>query len=136
LLFIRLFLHNYCVDNQEFIGMIYKFFVLTPVLSFCTEGSLFLWLILNVSINPRAFFKLKNPILNRLGEMSYGIYMYQMLVIFGVVLVFKKMMIKMDPSVSSVFFYVLVTISVIGVSFLSKKFFEDRFLRLKKRFEV
>jgi peptidoglycan/LPS O-acetylase OafA/YrhL len=136
LLFIRLFLHNYCVDNQGLIGVVYKFFVLTPVLSFCTEGSLFLWLILNVSINPRAFFKLRNALLDRLGEMSYGIYMYQMLVIFGVVLVFKKMMMKMDPSVSSVFFYVLVTISVVGVSFLSKKFFEDRFLRLKKRFEV
>jgi peptidoglycan/LPS O-acetylase OafA/YrhL len=136
LLFTRLFLHNYCVDNQGLIGVVYKFFFLTPVLSFCTEGSLFLWLILNVSINPRAFFKLKNPMLDRLGEMSYGIYMYQMLVIFGVVLVFKKMMMKMDPSVSSVFFYVLVTISVIGVSFLSKRYFEDRFLRLKKRFEV
>jgi peptidoglycan/LPS O-acetylase OafA/YrhL len=136
LLFIRLFLHNYCVDNQGIIGAIYKFFVLTPVLSFCTEGSLFLWLILNVSINPRAFFKLRNALLDRLGEMSYGIYMYQMLVIFGVVLVFKKMMLKMDASLSSVFFYVLVTISVIGISFLSKKFFEDRFLRLKKRFEI
>jgi peptidoglycan/LPS O-acetylase OafA/YrhL len=136
LLFARLFLHNYCVDNQGFIGTIYKFFVLTPVIGFCTEGSLFLWLLLNVSINPRAFFKLTNPMLNRLGEMSYGIYMYQMLVIFGVVLVFKKTMLKMDPSVSSAFFYVLVTVSVIGVSFLSKLFFEDRFLRLKKRFDV
>jgi peptidoglycan/LPS O-acetylase OafA/YrhL len=68
--------------------------------------------------------------------MSYGIYMYQMLVIFGVVLVFKNRMLKMDPSVSSVFFYVLVTVSVIGVSYLSKRFFEDYFLRLKKRFDV
>jgi peptidoglycan/LPS O-acetylase OafA/YrhL len=136
LLFVRLFLHNYCVDNQGFIGIFYKFFVYTPVLSFCTEGSLFLWLLLNVSINPRAFFKLRNPILNKLGEMSYGIYMYQMLVIFGVVLVFKNRMLKMDASLSSVFFYVLVTVSVIGVSYLSKRFFEDYFLRLKKRFDV
>jgi peptidoglycan/LPS O-acetylase OafA/YrhL len=136
LLFVRLFLHNYCVDNQGFIGTIYKFFVYTPVLSFCTEGSLFLWLLLNVSINPRAFFKLRNPILNKLGEMSYGIYMYQMLVIFGVVLVFKKTMRGMDASLSSLFFYVLVTISVIGVSYLSKRFFEDYFLKLKKRFDV
>ena len=136
LLFIRLFLHNYFVDNQHIIGFVYHFFVLTPVLSFCTEGSLFLWLLLNVSINPRAFFKLQNPLLNRLGEMSYGIYMYQMLVIFGVVLVFKKTMLKMDASLSSVFFYAVVTLSVIAVSFLSKRYFEDRFLRLKKRFEV
>jgi peptidoglycan/LPS O-acetylase OafA/YrhL len=136
LLFIRLFLHGYCVDNQGIIGSVYHFFVLTPVLSFLTEGSLFLWLLLNVSINPRAFFKLQSPTLNRLGEMSYGIYMYQMLVIFGVVLVFKKTMLTMDASLSSVFFYVVVTFSVVAVSFLSKRYFEDRFLRLKKRFEV
>jgi peptidoglycan/LPS O-acetylase OafA/YrhL len=136
LLTVRFFFNNYCVDNQGIIGLIYRGFVLTPVVNVFTEGVLFLWLLLNVSINPRAFFKLKNPILNRLGEMSYGIYMYQMLVIFAVVLGFKKMMLKMTPSVSTAFFYVLVTIGVIGISYVSKRYFEDRFLRLKKRFDV
>jgi peptidoglycan/LPS O-acetylase OafA/YrhL len=136
LLFIRLFLHNYCIDNQGLSGNIYKFFVLTPVVGFFTEGGLFLWLLLNVAINPRALFTLKNPLLDRLGEMSYGIYMYQMLVIFAVVLVFKKWMLQMTPFLSSLFFYVVVTVSIIAVAGLSKHFFEDRFLRLKKRFEV
>ncbi len=136
LLIIRFFFNNYCVDNQGIIGTFYRGIVFTPVLNIFTEGSLFLWLLLNVSVNPKAFFKLRNPILNKLGEMSYGIYMYQMLVIFAVVLTFKKIMLKMDPSVSSVFFYVLVTIGVISVSFLSKKYFEDWFLRLKRRFDV
>jgi peptidoglycan/LPS O-acetylase OafA/YrhL len=136
LLIIRFFFNNYCVDNQGIIGLIYRGIVLTPVVNVFTEGVLFLWLLLNVSINPRAFFKLQNPLLNKLGEMSYGIYMYQMLVIFAVVLVFKKIMKEMDPSVSTAFFYVLVTFGVIGVSCLSKKYFEDRFLKFKKRFEV
>ena len=135
LLFIRFFLNNYCIENQGFIGEIYRFVILTPVVNVLTEGSLFLWLLLNVSINPKAFFTLRSPILNRLGEMSYGIYMYQMLVIFAVVLVFKKIMLQMDPSVSSVFFYILVTLGVIGVSFLSKRYFEDWFLKFKKKFE-
>lgn len=136
LLIIRFFFNNYCVDNQGIIGFVYRGFVLTPVVNVFTEGVLFLWLLLNVAINPRAFFKCQNPILNKLGEMSYGIYMYQMLVIFAVVLGFKKMMLKMTPSVSTAFFYVLVTIGVIGISWLSKRYFEDRFLKLKKRFEV
>ena len=136
LLIIRFFFNNYCVDNQGIIGLIYRGLVLTPVVNVFTEGVLFLWLLLNVSINPRAFFKLQNPLLNRLGEMSYGIYMYQMLVIFAVVLGFKKTMLKMPPSVSTAFFYVLVTIGVIGISYMSKRYFEDRFLRLKKRFAV
>jgi peptidoglycan/LPS O-acetylase OafA/YrhL len=134
LLFIRLFFHNYCVNNTTLMGTTYRFFVFTPVISVFTEGVLFLWLLLNVSVNPRAFFKLQNPLLDRLGEMSYGIYMYQMLVIFAVVLVFKKIMLQMTPSVSSVFFYLVVTVSVILVASLSKRFFEDRFLALKKRF--
>lgn len=136
LLIIRFFFNNDCVDNQGIIGFIYRGFVLTPVVNVFTEGVLFLWLLLNVAINPRAFLKLQNPLLNKLGEMSYGIYMYQMLIIFAVVLAFKKMMFKMTPSVSSAFFYVLVTIGVIGISWLSKRYFEDRFLKLKKRFEV
>jgi peptidoglycan/LPS O-acetylase OafA/YrhL len=136
LLVIRFFFNNYCVDNQTIIGTIYRGIILTPVITGFADGFLFLWLLLNVSINPRAFFKLQNPILNKLGEMSYGIYMYQMLVIFAIVLGFKKMMLKMDPSVSTAFFYVLVTIGVIGISWLSKRYFEDRFLTLKKRFEV
>jgi peptidoglycan/LPS O-acetylase OafA/YrhL len=135
LLFIRLFFHNYCVDNATLIGQIYRFLIFTPVFSVFTEGVLFLWLLLNVSVNPRAFFKLQNPLLDRLGEMSYGIYMYQMLVIFAVVLVFKKWMLQMPPSVSSLFFYAVVTLSVVVVSSVSKRFFEDRFLALKKRFE-
>ena len=136
LLIIRFFLNNYCVDNQGIIGLVYRGIVFTPVVNVFTEGVLFLWLLLNVSINPRAFFKLQNPILNTLGEMSYGIYMYQMLVIFAVVLGFKKMMREMTPSVSTAFFYVLVTLGVIGISWLSKRYFEDRFLRLKKQFDV
>jgi peptidoglycan/LPS O-acetylase OafA/YrhL len=104
LLFIRLFFHNYCVDNTTLIGTTYRFFVFTPVIGVFTEGVLFLWLLLNVSVNPRAFFKLQNPLLDRLGEMSYGIYMYQMLVIFAVVLVFKKIMLQIPPPLSSLFF--------------------------------
>jgi peptidoglycan/LPS O-acetylase OafA/YrhL len=55
LLFIRLFFHNYCVDNATLMGTTYRFFVFTPVISVFTEGVLFLWLLLNVSVNPCAF---------------------------------------------------------------------------------
>ncbi len=132
ILFFRLFFHIYFFDNQFFI---YKFLFLTPVLGSITEGSIFLWLILNVSVNPRPLFQLNNAFLEKLGGISYGIYMYQMLVIFGVVLVFKKMMLLMPPPLSSAFFYSIVTIGVIGVSWISKKYFEDWFLKFKNRFE-
>jgi peptidoglycan/LPS O-acetylase OafA/YrhL len=132
ILFFRLFFHVYFLDNQFFI---YKFLFLTPVIGSITEGGLFLWLILNVSVNPRPLFKLNNTFLEKLGEISYGIYMYQMLVIFGVVLVFKKWMLQMPSTISTIFFYGMVTTCVIGVSWLSKRYFEDWFLKFKSKFE-
>jgi peptidoglycan/LPS O-acetylase OafA/YrhL len=131
LLFIRLFFHSYFTENPHFF---YKILFQTPVLSVFTEGGLFLWLILNVAVNPRAFFKLKNPILEKLGEISYGIYMYQMLVIFATVLVFKKTMLSMSPLLQTVFFYGVVSIGVLGVSWLSKRYFEDYFLKFKNKY--
>jgi peptidoglycan/LPS O-acetylase OafA/YrhL len=131
LLFIRLFFHNYFTENAH---TLYTILFQTPVLSVFTEGGLFLWLILNVSVNPKAVFKLKNPILEKLGEISYGIYMYQMLVIFATVLVFKKTMLEMSPLVQTVFFYAVVSVGVLGISWLSKRYFEDYFLTFKNRY--
>ncbi len=132
ILFLRFFFHSYFLENQF---IIYKLFFLTPVLGTYTEGVLFLWLILNVSVYPKPLFKLNNACLEKLGEISYGIYMYQMLVIFGVVLVFKKWMMNMSPTLSTVFFYTVVTFGVISISWLSKRYFEDWFLKFKTRFE-
>ncbi len=132
ILFLRFFFHGYFLENQFFI---HKIFFLTPVLGTYTEGVLFLWLILNVSVNPKPLFKLNNAFLEKLGDISYGIYMYQMLVIFGVVLIFKKWMINMSPTLSTAFFYIVVTFGVMSVSWLSKRYFEDWFLRLKSKFE-
>ncbi len=132
ILFLRFFFHGYFFESQF---IIYKIFFLTPVLGIYTEGVLFLWLILNVSVNPKPLFKLNNAFLEKLGEISYGIYMYQMLVIFGVVLIFKKWMMNISPTLSTAFFYIVVTFGVISVSWLSKRYFEDWFLKFKTRFE-
>ncbi len=131
ILFLRFFFHGYCLENQY---LIYKTFFLTPVLGTFTEGVLFLWLILNVSVNPNPLFKLNNAFLEKLGEISYGIYMYQMLIIFGVVLIFKKWMLQMPPILSTAFFYFVTTLGVVVISWLSKRYYEDWFLRYKSKF--
>jgi peptidoglycan/LPS O-acetylase OafA/YrhL len=131
LLIARLFCHNFFIENTN---ILYKILFQAPVLSVFTEGGLFLWLILNVAVNPRAIFTLKNPILEKLGEISYGIYMYQMLVIFATVLFFKKTMFTMSPLEQTVFFYTVVSVGVLGVSWLSKRYFEDYFLKFKNRY--
>ena len=135
ILVIRIFASVFFTQNTTFIGDIYRFLFLTPLLGIYTEGVLFLWLILNVSVNPKPLFRLNNPILEKLGEISYGIYMYQMLIIFGVVLVFKKMLLSLSLALSFAFFYGVATLGVVGVSWFSKRYFEDWFLKFKKKFE-
>ncbi len=95
---------------------------------------LFATVILNVACNPKSFVKLRNKKLNKLGEFSYGIYMYHMLIVFATVLVFKLLTPSLNNMVFQVVYYTLVVTIVIWVSAGSKKYFEDPFLRLKRYF--
>jgi peptidoglycan/LPS O-acetylase OafA/YrhL len=127
---LRLFFHNSLINNG-----LYKIFFDTPIVTGMVEGLLFLWLILNVSVNPKTVMKLQNRWLDFLGEISYGIYMYQMLVIFASVLILKKILLASTPSVSTLIFYIFISFAIISISWFSKRFFEDWFLKLKDRFD-
>jgi peptidoglycan/LPS O-acetylase OafA/YrhL len=131
LLAARLWGHSYFVGAGF---SVYTFLFQTPLLGIYTEGVLFLWLIINTAVNPRSLLTLDYPLLEKLGEISYGIYMYQMLVIFGIVLIFKRWLLQMPPSVSHLFFYACISLGVVGIAWLSKHFFENRFLALKTNY--
>jgi peptidoglycan/LPS O-acetylase OafA/YrhL len=47
---------------------------------------------------------------------------------------FKQQIMQLGWLSGALFFYGLITITVVGVSYLSKRFFENPFLRLKDRF--
>jgi len=95
----------------------------------------FCWLIINISLNENNLVNLNGKKLNFLGEISYGIYMYHMLVVFGIVVVLTKILNHLNPVISTISFYIIITLGMVLVSYLSKRFFEERFLRLKHRFE-
>ncbi len=109
-----------------------SFFFNTPLLSEFIFDFIFLWLILNLSLNKNHIFNLNNTILNFLGDISYGIYMYHMLIIFVVVLMFSNFLNNISGVYSTILFYFITTILVLFVSYLSKVLFEDKFLKLKK----
>jgi peptidoglycan/LPS O-acetylase OafA/YrhL len=117
-------------------SMVFNFLFTTPVISQLVIMIIFAWLIINISLNPKSIVRLDNKILNFLGNISYGIYMYHMLVIFGIVVFFKQYLLIMNSFPSSIIFYLLLTTLVIIVSYLSKRFFEDYFLSFKKRFRI
>jgi peptidoglycan/LPS O-acetylase OafA/YrhL len=95
---------------------------------------LFVIILLNVSTNKNTMVNLEKPVFDFLGKISYGLYVYHVLVIFLLRFVMK-------PFVSeSPAFYALVYAAVVAVtiatSYLSYRYFELPFLKVKDRFSV
>lgn len=91
-------------------------------------------LILNITSNQRCYIKLNYRVLDFLGKISYGIYVYHVLIIF-----FLERLLR-DFAAGYYFKVVIIFISVYGltiiISFLSYKFFEKPILNFKRKFEV
>ncbi len=129
---LRIFGFKFLKENS----ILFDYLFATPIASSLLLMSIFAWFIVNISVNKKSIIKLNNRIFEFLGGISYGIYMYHMLIIFGMVLLFKAQLAKMNDLASTVVFYFILTASVILVSYISKKIFEDRFLRLKTKFRL
>lgn len=96
---------------------------------------LFLIIIINVSTNPNSFLKLENNIFNLLGKISYGIYMYHLIVVFIVLKVLNKINFSnFDDLLSNLILYILSIGFTILISYLSYTIFEFKFLKMKSRF--
>ena len=77
-----------------------------------------------------------NKVLDFLGDISYGIYMYHMIIIFGIILILKNSLAEMSNAGATILFYLIATTGVISVSFISKRLFENYFLKLKKEYRA
>ncbi|MBP7808072.1 MAG: acyltransferase [Bacteroidia bacterium] len=98
---------------------------------------LFLVIILNVSSNPKSIFKLENRMFKMLGNISYGIYMYHLIVIAFVLAGLNYFGMEINDSfVSQLMVYSLTILITIFVSILSYSYFEKRFLNLKHKFTI
>lgn len=112
-------------------GLVFDALLATPVLSVLLVSSLFLWLILNTAINPQAYFRLESRPMRFLGEISYGIYMYHLLVVSVIALGLKGLLGSLPPMAAFAGWYALVGGGTIVVAWLSKRYFEDFFLKWK-----
>jgi peptidoglycan/LPS O-acetylase OafA/YrhL len=94
-------------------------------------------LILNLSSNPHSTFKLENAVFNKLGRISYGIYMYHLFIMYTVSVFFSRsVFLRNDSPWLTVLLYLIIPLLTIGIAHLSYYYFEQPFLRLKKRFTV
>src|SRR6266568_5345998 len=94
----------------------------------------FIIIILNVSTNPKNIADLERPIFDFFGKISYGLYIYHMIVIFCLAAVTRSFA---TPTFTC---YVLIYLGVFSIttiiSCLSYRYFENPFLSLKERFSV
>jgi peptidoglycan/LPS O-acetylase OafA/YrhL len=128
LLVLKITAFKYISVNGGFMSFAFN----TPLLSNFIFNFIFLWLILNISLNKLKIFSLNSKVLIFLGDISYGIYMYHMLVIFAVILFASNFLNSINNLYSTTVFYSISLFLILLISFISKIFFEDKFLKLKK----
>jgi peptidoglycan/LPS O-acetylase OafA/YrhL len=131
-LLIYLFLAVYLIFNINITHPAWIAFFKLPIIPQILLDILFVYLIIGVSLVDKSIIKLRSKWLSYLGEISYGIYMYQMLIIFSVILFMKETLQKLDIATGSIVFYCIVFCCIVIVSAISKTFYENPFLALKK----
>ena len=99
-------------------------------------GLFFCFFITNLAANPESVVQLEQPVINYLGKISYGIYIYHTALI---VLCVNVMHTYVGRNLSALAFngllYASSVLSTVLVAALSYRYIESPLLRLKKRFE-
>lgn len=89
---------------------------------------LFSIIIINLSANPKSLLNLQYKLLDYLGKISYGIYMYHILAIVAVMKVLEHF-----ELLRNAFIYPLSFLLAIFISAVSYELFEKRFLKMKPK---
>ncbi len=105
----------------------------TPVVSSIITGGLFLYLILGVSIAEKNLFRLEIKWLSYLGEISYGIYMFHLLILSQIIELLKGFVAGKGMFLETLFYYGVSIPVILGVCILSKKTLEAYFERKKQK---
>jgi peptidoglycan/LPS O-acetylase OafA/YrhL len=116
------------------VGAGFYIFHSDELVDFRVYSFLFSIVVLNASQNPRTLFRLERPVLDFLGKISYGIYMYHPVCI-GLALALVRVVAPGGIVMQNIVLYVLAIALTIFVSWLSFTYFEGFFLKLKARWE-
>lgn len=96
----------------------------------------YLVIIINVSSNSKTLINLENKILDFIGRVSYGIYVFHMSAIIFLSLILRHVFnFKATNSMSDyVLIFTIIIITTLSIAYLSFNYFESYFLRLKNKY--
>jgi peptidoglycan/LPS O-acetylase OafA/YrhL len=90
-------------------------------------------IIVNVSSNTKTIIGLENRFFDFMGKISYGLYMYHMLIITTLSLLFAKLTIQNSVFNASCIYFLVIALTI-GIAALSYFAFELKFIQAKKKF--
>ena len=125
------------------VGLILLFVLINPFILNEGIGQLFhttlygilFFVLIALFLSKELIFKIgdKSP-LNYLGKISYGLYVYHIIVINLLIQLFRGWEYNLDSPLMAFSFLVLALILSVAISGLSYRLFEKPFLKLKKYF--
>jgi peptidoglycan/LPS O-acetylase OafA/YrhL len=138
--FVKKYLHNTFTQIMSVCAFIIFIVVINVtgqelVVDLRYHALVFIIIILNAATNPSSFLNLKSKVLDYLGQISYGIYMYHAMAMAVAIRIADYFV---EPFENVAIFNLLVYFFTIAitllVSALSYRYFETFFLERKKRF--
>ncbi len=87
-------------------------------------------IIFNQIANPKRLLSLENKAFDYLGKISFGLYVYNPLVIYGMSFLINKLYIE-NQLLKQIIIYISVVLAIVLVAHLSYYYFEKRFLKMK-----
>lgn len=112
---------------------IWHFFFEQPIISSIVTNGLFLYIIIGVSIVERNLFTLEYKFLSYMGEISYGIYMFHLLILSQIIELLKGFVAGKGIFLETLFYYGISIPVIIGICILSKKTLEAFFEKRKQK---
>jgi peptidoglycan/LPS O-acetylase OafA/YrhL len=91
-------------------------------------------IIINIAFNPNVLVSLENKLFDFIGRISYGIYVYHVMVIILLGKLLTNRIPVFNAVLQTVMLVVIVFFITILISYISYNFFEKKFLLLKAKF--
>jgi peptidoglycan/LPS O-acetylase OafA/YrhL len=132
LILTKILLHEYI--SESIFGAFYEATLFHPVFRTTLWSAIFAGFIVCVGTKENSLFRMENKLMEKVGEWSYGIYMYHLIVINVVLLFLKKLSVNFSDFVFHMLYFSFVLSGIVLLAGFSFEFLERKILKLKTKF--